>query len=359
MADNINFNQQTGKYSFVSKQEPAWHKLGTIVDAMTSKEAMELGGLNFIVEKRPLLVTSSQEIPIEEGKNHKIINRTIEKRTIYQGEYGENAIQVRQAVYRPMLQVPDKFATVRTDNNQPLGIVGSRYEVIQNSEAFDFIDSIIGEGVADYETVGALGEGETVFITCKLKKEMIINKDLIDQYLLITMSHDGSSSITVMFTPIRVVCNNTLSAALKGTKNKVTIRHTKSAKDKLELSKQLLGIVDQQGLTYEETFKRIHKQLIFDEEAQNIIAFSLGIDIKCAEDISTRSQNMFNSAWEYYHTGIGQKEIIGTGWGVYNAVTGYLQNVKEYSSPELKFKNTFLTSGADIRTKVLDQILCL
>lgn len=358
MADNLNF-KSNGVASFASKQQPAWHGLGTIVDAMTSKDAIVLGGLDFIVEKRPLLVTSTEEIPIEEGKNHEVINRTIESRTIYTGEHGENAKQVRKAIYRPMLQVPDKFATVRTDNNQPLGIVGSRYHVIQNSEAFDFIDSIIGEGVADYETVGALGQGETVFITCKLKAEMIINKDLIDQYLLITMSHDGSSSITVMFTPIRVVCNNTLSAALEGKKNKVIIRHTRNAKQKLELSKQLLGIVDKSSLNYQEVFNKLSKQLVFDGEAQHVIAYSLGIDIKCPEGISTRAENIFNSAWQYYHEGLGQKDIVGTGWGVYNGITGYLQNVKEYSSSELKFKNTFLSSGADARTTAMNQLLCL
>lgn len=358
MAHNLNF-KSNGVASFATKQVPAWHSLGVVVDAMTSKEAIVLGGLDFVVEKRPILITSSQEIPIEEGKYHNVINRTIEDRPDYQGEHGEKVKTKRVAIYRPMLQVSNQFATVRTDNNQPLGIVGSRYHVIQNSEAFDFIDSIIGEGVADYETVGALGQGETVFITCKLRKEMLVNKDLIDQYLLITMSHDGTSSITVMFTPVRVVCNNTLSAALQGKKNKVIIRHTQNAKAKLELSKQLLGIVDKSSLSYQEIFNRLSKQLVFDEEAQHVIAFSLGIDIKCAEGISTKAENIFNSAWQYYHEGLGQKDIVGTGWGVYNGITGYLQNVKTYKDSEAKFKNTFLTSGAEARDKAMNQLLCL
>ena len=199
--------------SFASKKEPAWHGLGKVVDAMTSKEAIILGGLNFEVSKRPLFIQSNL-ISFEQAKEHSIVSRNI---------INDNTI-----FYSKLVGIEDKFATVRDDLNLPLGIVGSRYEIIQNQEAFDFFDSIVGEKYADYETVGCLNGGGTIFITAKLKEEMIINKDNIDKYLLLTMSHDGTSSIQVMFTPIRVVCNNTLTLALGG-KNRVTIRHTKSA----------------------------------------------------------------------------------------------------------------------------------
>lgn len=109
MAHNINFNK--GKHSFVSKKEIAWHQLGTIVDTMTSKEAIELAGLDFEVEKRDLIVP---HFPIEiEPNNIRDFELQINHKNYVNGLYSCTA-------------VPDKYATVRTDNNCILGIVGSR-----------------------------------------------------------------------------------------------------------------------------------------------------------------------------------------------------------------------------------------
>ncbi len=337
MAHNLNF-KRNGVAAFATKQEPAWHGLGTIVEAMTSKEALELGGLDFLVEKRPLYVHSSDLLTFDQALNMETVTRIKEIDT-----------DKPNAKYKQALIVPRQYATVRCDNNLPLGIVGEKYHVIQNYEAFEFIDSIIGEGVADYETVGALGNGETVFITCKLKDELIINKDLIDKYLLITMSHDGSSSITVMFTPVRVVCNNTLTLALQGNINKVTIRHTAKAKDRLEQAKKVLGVVDQQTLAYKEAFGSMLHREISDTTAKLIIKSSLNLPIDERGNLSTKGQNTLDLANLYYHEGIGQADIVGTAWGVFNGITGYLQNGKEYSNSETKFKNTFLGSSVEVR----------
>lgn len=342
MAHNLNF--RNGIASFASKKEKAWHGLGQVVDAMTSEEAIKLGGLDFHVALRPLFIKGKQIIdPTKETIG--TISRTLDP---------ANTLQPKQ--YNKLSMFPDKYATVRTDLDIPLGIVGSKYHVIQNVEAFEFIDSIIGEGQADYETVGALGNGETVFITCKLREELIINKDLIDKYLLLSMSHDGSSSISVMFTPIRVVCNNTLTAALSGRhQNKVVIRHTKTAKEKLEKAKVVLGIVDQQTLAYKEAFGELARTTVNDKIAEQVIAYSLGIKIE--EKLSSRATNILQAATLYYHEGVGQKDIVGTAWGVFNGVTGYLQNGKSYTSEEAKFKSTFMTTGVEARNKAFQTLI--
>ena len=342
MAHNLNVNKT--KVSFASKQEKAWHGLGTIVEAMNSEQAIILGGLDFEVEKRPIQIQASDNLGFEDAKNLPNISRTWNNdRTL--------------SIYKQNVIVPERFATVRTDNNVPLGIVGSKYHVIQNHEAFSFIDSIIGEGQADYETVGCLGQGETVFITCKLKEEMIINKDHIDKYLLLSMSHDGSSSINVMFTPIRVVCNNTLSLALKAGSNKFTIRHTKNAKDKLEYAKKVLGLVDRETLAYKEAFGHLAKITVFDTDVPKIIKSAFKIKEDEYGDISSRSNNVVRDVLKYYNIGVGQEDIKGTAWGVFNGITGYLQNGKSYTDSETKFKNTFMTSGAEIRNRTFELLV--
>lgn len=338
MAHNLNF--KNNRASFASRKEIAWHGLGQVVDAMTSEEAIKLGGLDFEVEKRPKYYHSNKHILFDDAKNHDIISR----------------VKLKDSnIYKQEFVIPDKFVTVRNDTNQYLGEVGAKYEVIQNWEAFDFMDSIIGKQ-ASYETVGALGNGETVFITAKLTEELVINKDQIDKYLLVTMSHDGSSSIQVMFTPIRVVCNNTLTAAIKGNQNKVSIMHTRNAKVKLEASKRILGIVDQGSLAYKEIFSDMFNCYVNDKDAKSVIEKSLGLVRDNKNNLSTRGENILFQANKYYHQGIGQQEIVGNYWGVYNGVTGYLQNVKEYKNEEVKFKNTFDSGDSNARQRAFNII---
>jgi phage/plasmid-like protein (TIGR03299 family) len=342
MAHNINFSNN--RFSFASKKEIAWHGLGQVVDAMTSKEAIELGGLNFEVNKRPLFVATQEITKDNLGKNKLVLrNSEINKDPEF---YSVNMLN-------------DKFATVRADTNIPLGIVGSQYEVIQNSEAFDFIDSIIGKNVS-YETVGALGNGETVFITVKVQDEWVVNKDLIDRYLLLTMSHDGTSAIQIMYTPIRVVCNNTLTLAKLGNKDKVSIRHTSNARQKLEYAKQALGLIDIKTRTYEEAFGKLAKITVRDNEARDIFIDSLNLKVdEQTKQLSSKGENILQAVTAYYQEGLGQREIVGTGWGVYNAISGYLQNVKDYSSTDTKFKNQFLSGDINKRQNTYEQILTL
>jgi phage/plasmid-like protein (TIGR03299 family) len=182
MAHNLFYNNDTDKVSFFSVKEKAWHGLGQIVeDYPTSAEAMRYAGLDYTVEKRPLF-TNSLANDLAELDN---------------GEF-------------PKLDVPNFFSTVRTDNNSVLGVVGKDYEVVQNSDAFQFFDAIVGGGSGiKYETAGALGKGERIFITAKLPDYIRVGvKDWIEQYLFLTTTHDGLGSITAAFTPIRIVCNN-------------------------------------------------------------------------------------------------------------------------------------------------------
>jgi phage/plasmid-like protein (TIGR03299 family) len=341
MAHNLNIINN--RASFASKKEVPWHGLGKVVDAMTSEEAIKLGGLDFEVEKRKIYYHDNKHISFDDAKKYNTISR----------------VKLKDSnIYKQEFIVPDKFITVRNDTNQYLGIVGAKYNIIQNYEAFDFMDSIIGK-FASYETVGALGNGEIIFITAKVTEELVINKDLIDKYLLLTMSHDGTSSIQVMFTPIRVVCNNTLTAATRGNKTKVSIMHTKNAKTKLELSKKILGIVDQNTLAYQEAFGILGKKQVNDDTAYDIIETALGLVRDSKQTLSSKGENLLNKALTYYHEGIGQENIVGTAWGVYNGITGYFQNVKEYRTNDAKFKNTFNSGDATIRQDVFNQLLKL
>ena len=324
MAHNIYYNEQDQKNSFFSVKEKAWHNLGQIIqDYPTSLEAIQHAGLDYEVEKRKLFTPS-------------LLDSTIE--------------------------VPNYFSTVRTDNNTVLGVVGKDYQIVQNRDAFSFFDSIVGGDGMLYETAGALGKGERIFITAKLPDYIRVGKDdIIEKYLFLTTSHDGSGSITAAFTPIRIVCANTLNAALRNQSNTVRIRHTSNAKQRLEQAHKVMGISDRLSLQMEAIFNKWTKVRISDNEVKKLIQSALAPskDVLRAlqegrtEDLSSCFVNMVDSAFEYAMCDPTQlmDTTKGTVFGAYNAITGYFQNVRSYKDDEAKLSSILMGGTGQLRTQ--------
>lgn len=343
MAHNLNI-KPNGQASFVSKKEVPWHSLGRVVDTLYAEEAIQLGGLDFEVEKRPLY-SPSTAMSFEDAKQYPMIQRTF---TMPDGKLTPN--------YNKLFTLKDKYAIVRKDNDVPLGIVGSKYTPVQNIEAFNFFDDIAQDGIAQYETAGALGNGEVVFVTAKVTESMTIHNDQIDKYLLFSLSHDGSSAITVAYTPVRVVCNNTLTLALQGAVNKVSIRHTHSAHEKLLAAKATLGLISKGDVKHMEYFERLLDIHVTEGQVIELMANAYKIDTNI---LSSKGKNILETNLDYYYKGLGQKEYVGTGWGAYNAITGYLQNVKSYTDDDVKFKSSLLTGQQSIRNNVYNDLILL
>jgi phage/plasmid-like protein (TIGR03299 family) len=327
MAHNINYNSKTEKHSFFSVKQKAWHSLGTIIeDYPTSAEAIKQAGLDYTVEKRTLFT-------LDNGQPHR---------------------DKPDLLVHSEIEVPDYFATLRTDTNQVLGVVGKDYEVVQNVDAFSFFDSIVGGGDGIlYETAGALGKGERIFITAKLPEFIKVGKaDLIEQYLFLTTSHDGFGSITASFTPIRICCQNTLNAALRSQKGAVKIRHTVNAHERLKQVHQLLGITNQLGGEMEQIFNHWAKVKITDKQVKKLFQLAMAPNKETLENIqkgrtdefSSLFSNVVDKIFEYSGTSPSQQmdTTKGTLFGAYNSVTGYFQNVKSYKTDEAKFNSIML-----------------
>jgi len=330
MAHNINFNEQTGKHSFFSVKEKAWHGLGQIVqDYPTSKEALQFAGLDFEVLKRPNIHRLNDDLEI------------ISKNSFY--------------TYRP-------------DTNAILGDrLGKDYEVVQNSDAFSFFDAIVGGDGIQYETAGALGNGEKIFITAKLPDYIKVgNDDLIEKYLLLTTSHDGYGSIMAAFTPIRIVCNNTLNAALKNHSNCIKIRHTANAKERLEEAHKVMGISNRLSQQLEVIFNQWAKVRLTDKEVKKLVQMAMvpnkevlqNIENGELDELSTCFNNICDSVLEYSYTSPTQQTETtkGTVFGAYNAITGYFQNVRNYKDDESKIKSTLYGGTAQLRTQKAFQL---
>lgn len=325
MAHNLNFNAQTGKYSFFSVKQNAWHGLGQIVtEYPTSAQAIAFAGLDFSVAKLP----NRQELP--SGK---------------------------------ILTSASSYFTYREHTETILGDkVGKDYHIVQNADAFAFFDAIVSgsDGIL-YETAGAIGNGERIFITAKLPGYIRVGNgdDVTEKYLFLTTSHDGSGSITAAFTPIRVVCQNTLNAALANLSNVVRIRHTANARQRLADAHKVMGIADRMASQLEDIFNQWAATPVTDAQVKKLVQLALCPNRETLEalrkgaddELSTVFKNTCEDAFAYAMTSETQQMATtkGTLFGAYNCITGYFQNVRTYKSNEDKLKSIFLGGTAQQR----------
>lgn len=319
-----NLNVKDGKVSFAARGEKAWHGLGQYVsEAMTAEQAIQLGGLDYTVEKRPL--------------------------------------------YSPgwagtMVEAEGHFANVRTDSNEILGVVKGRYRIVQNKDAFGFFDSIIDKGEAIFETAGALGKGERIFITAKLPEDMLVRGERVEKYIMLTNSHDGSTTIIAGFTPIRVVCNNTLTAALKGLDNKVSISHTASAESRLKEASRLMGIASRYMDEVNMTFENMTTRKLSDLEMKHFIESVMkGKEDKSDKEASTRMKNIIDQVYSFAITHPTQttEAAYRTLWGAYNAISGYYNYMKDYKSADQKMRDMSYGYANEKIAKAFDQAVVM
>ena len=247
------------------------------------------------------------------------------------------------------VKCPNAYATYRTDYNIPLGIVKERYTPVQNIEAFSFFDDCIGKDRAIWQTAGFFGNGERIFVSAKLPNDILVNGDPVENYLVFTNSHDGSTGVKILFTPIRVVCQNTLNAAIKTSTNFVSFRHTSSVHDNINVAKEILGICKEKVQFVKEQFNFLANKHISDENAMKLFGDVILTDKEKSDiiatghniqqiitrnydaiydaNISMKKVNTLSEMNNYYYVGAGQREVLGTAWGVLNAVSGYYSNV--------------------------------
>lgn len=302
-----------------------------ISDCKTSAEAIQKANLNFLVDKCELVAKMPFGI-----KRNNIVNELAD-------EFARDGY-----IYRTLV---GQYATYRADTSEPLGLVKSQYNVVQNVDAFRFFDEAIGKDKAVWDKAGLLDNGRQIYLSAKLPINTKVGKDEITNYLVFSNSHDGMSSVNIMFTPIRVICTNMLNSALKSSDSFIRIKHTKTVKEKIERGAEILRIACKFANTAKEFYNSLLKINMSDDEVMRYLA-NLQLtkeeqdrlndydskngykklimrDYHTMETtkISTRKANVIANMFDYYNDGIGQKHIAGTAWGAYNAVTGFYSNV--------------------------------
>lgn len=343
-----NLEIKNNKASFVentSRNEIAWHGLGIQVDhAMNVEEALKAARADYQVGLQPVIaLPPSVEELIKSGG------------------------MIDAAVLQQYL-IPGKKATMRLDENKALGVVSQKYGIVQNEDAFKFIDLICtgGNGTPVIETAGVLGHGERVFVSAKFPESICMKSrrdDLVDMYMVFTTSHDGSGAVNCMVTPVRVVCNNTLNWAMKDNIGKISLRHCSRVMNRLDLTleenrtfayKALnLYSVYRKGL--QEDFEHLEQIKIAERELDDIIAqvtlSDKGYDAwkqtksLASDEVGPAGRANFYGLKQAIETGVGQEFAqAGTGMWVMDGITTWYQNHRDYRAGKT-YKLDSVTNG--------------
>ncbi|WP_233589262.1 DUF932 domain-containing protein [Gynurincola endophyticus] len=181
------------------------------------------------------------------------------------------------------------------------------------------------------------------------------------KHIILTTSHDGTGSITAAFTPIRIVCQNTLNAALGNMSNVVRIRHTSGAKQRLENAHKVMGLANALSPRLEGLFNQWAKVRISDIEVKKLIQLALcpnketleALKKGAEDELSTMFKNSVEDAFSYAMISDTQQmeTTKGTVFGAYNAVTGYFQNVRNYKDDESKLQSIVMGGTAQMKTQ--------
>jgi phage/plasmid-like protein (TIGR03299 family) len=221
----------------------------------------------------------------------------------------------------------DYFATVRSTDNSVLGVVGKRYRPLQNRDAFKIFDPFLATQQATLETAGSLDHGRKIWVLAKLNLDpmQITPKDVVNKYILLSHSHDGSLAIRLGFNPVRVVCSNTLAMA-HGAKDArmVRVKHTANAVVNLEAVRETMNLWNQQFDATAEQYRFLaSRDGINQTDVRNYIKLVLNLSEE-GKKHTTRMNTLIQNVIHRVETAPGQIGVQMSPWKLYNGVNYYL-----------------------------------
>lgn len=317
MAHNITIREDGTIEMFSGQNIVPWHGIGQVVPGMlTAKQAIEAAKLGWLVAKVPVYVN---------GK-----------------------------------EVEDYKAVTRQDNGLVLSILGNRYTPIQNGDAFDFFDEVIGSGQAVYDTAGSLGGGKRVWIMAKLKGDLFIDTrpdDKTEKNVLLVTSHDGSAALSMQLVQTRCVCANTLSIAMKEARNQIKIRHTTNYKAKVDEAAKVLKLCNAYFDDLATVMKHLDMQPMTQDGMQKFAEELVPI-ADGDKDKATRTINIQTSIATLFTRGKGN--LGKSRLDALNAVTEFVDHNRstrtkgETSEAENRFASSMFGSGAILKQRAFD-----
>jgi len=307
---------QNGQASMFYINEVPWHGLGVKLNQpATAQEAIQAAGLDWRVKKLPLFA-GSKRIPVLD--KFAIIRKTVD-----------------------LVQKTDPV----------LGVVGKEYTPLQNSQAFSFFDPIVGQDAAIYHTAGVLGQGERVWILAKLPGHIrVVGDDITEKYLLLSNSHDGKSSVQIKFTPVRVVCQNTLTLALNdGAAYRVT--HHADIHQKLKQAHEMLGIINSKFDGLEQSFQAMSRVKMNSNRIAEYLATVYPDSSEPDKQVLVERDRSWSEYFFDQGRGNRMPGVAGSLWAAFNGVTEWQDHRKSRQNENQRLSSGWFGETARIKSR--------
>ncbi|MBR2895396.1 MAG: DUF945 domain-containing protein [Oscillospiraceae bacterium] len=283
---------------FYVRQKP-WHGLGTMVaEAPNSKDALVYAGLDWTVEQK--------DVYTEDGN-----------------------------------LIPGYKANTRSTDNSILGIVSDRYKVVQNEDAFQFTDDLLGIGVT-YETAGALQGGRKVWMLAKMPLRYFIAGDEIAPYMVVMNSHDGSSGIKVAMTPIRVVCQNTLNLALNNAKRIWTTKHTENVMNRVHEARETLMLAERYMGELVRNIDVLSQIKLTDKKVMEFMQEFFPVDLEMPDAQRKNNLKLLNDMKHRYFDAPDLAHVGKNGYRFVNAISDFATHADPIRKTKNYNENLFL-----------------
>ncbi len=243
----------------------------------------------------------------------------------------------------------------RNEEEVVFGIVTDRYEPLQNHEAFEFFDLLVDRKMAFFETAGALGQGERVWIMARMPDPIaVVPGDQCHKYLLLSNTHTGRGAVTVKFTAVRVVCQNTLILAMEDGQQAFRVRHSKIMTDRLRQIAELIFVASAVCSKAAQLFRRLTETKLSDQVLEKYLEFVFPrTDAQKKKDKIPskwiRVRNLLEQTADLQMDG-----VKGTLWAAYNAITR-LEDYRmiEDEVAEARLNRVWFGSSANVKLMAL------
>ena len=268
------------------------------------------------------------------------------------------------STYGGFIQVPNKKAIIREDTGEVFTIMGDGYQPVQNVDSCGLLDEVIAQGQAVYHTAGSLFNGRKIFLLVKLPDDITINEaDVIQPYILLSNSHDGSQALRIQLTPVRVVCFNTLRFATRDSGGFYG-KHTRNVLQKAGEAREVLGL----ATAYYEMFAQKADQMLNTRltviEAQDYLqkVYQFNPDKTYAEQ-DHRVKSAYETTIDLLsHPTNTLGGMQGTAWAAWNAVTYYVDHERTIRGADnlrddKRLEASWFGVGADIRQRAYDLLV--
>jgi phage/plasmid-like protein (TIGR03299 family) len=255
------------------------------------------------------------------------------------------------------IEVPNNYGIVRTDTSKVIGVVGKRYHPQQNFETFSLFDTICQEYDAKYSYVYEINGGSKIMIQAEIGNGFEARSgDHVKNYITAINSFDGSTPLLVWFSGIRLWCQNQFRASLKEATNKISIRHTRNAEDKMKEAMHILGVSIEYFKHFEVKCKTLANKAVDKTMVEKFLTEVIGSTEDCSKKQKSQIENKKEKVTQLFENGKGNNG--SSMWDLYNGYTEYIDHHRG-NNENKRLASAIIGNGESNKVKAFDVAMSL